>query len=299
MRGHAGNPVGTPPALRERVARYYDETQVLYSNIWSAGALHYGFWDGRTRRRADAIRAMDRFVARELGLAMGSRVLDAGCGIGGTSIFLAEELHHRVLGITLSSTQLARAQRRAARCRAPEPPSFEMRDFLATGYGDASFDGVIAVESVSHADSKGSFLREAYRLLRPGGRLVVSDGFLGRAPSGRARTHYERFIHGVAVPHLAPIEEFLVEAAGCGFEEIRCFDKQREILPSARAIARLSRVGVLVCWVPCRLGVWPKTWMHHGRAGISQRVLFESGVMCYRVVSATKPSSGRVAHMTS
>lgn len=281
---------GTEPWLRERVRRYYDTTQVLYSWIWSPTGIHYGFWGPGTYSRNDAIHATDRCAGREFGLPAGSRILDAGCGIGGTSILLAEEFDYRVLGITLSGVQLARAQRAAAMSRATERPAFEIRDFLATGLESGSFDGVLALESLGHADDKTAFLQEAFRLLRPGGRLVVFDGFLAGELSGDHEFHYRRFLEGLECPRLARIDDFLAALGECGFTEVRSTDKQREIQPSVRAIWRLSRMGVAVCRLPCALGLWPESWIRHGQAGISQKPLFEDGALVYRVCSATKPA---------
>jgi SAM-dependent methyltransferase len=110
-------PPGTPESAKRTVARYYDEMQFLYSSLWSSSGVHYGFWEPGTRSRAQAIRNMDRLVACELALPLGSRVLDAGCGVGGTSMLLAEEHGLDVVGITISDDQLERARRAAPRLR--------------------------------------------------------------------------------------------------------------------------------------------------------------------------------------
>jgi tocopherol O-methyltransferase len=279
----------TPESRRRAVRAYYDETQVLYSRIWSPTGVHYGFWEHGTRTRQQAIRNMDRQVARELGLPMGSRVLDAGCGIGGTSIFLAEELHHRVTGITLSPAQLRRALRASQRCRAPVRPRFLLRDYLATGLASHSFDGIFGIESVCYAQPKVAFCREAFRLLRRGGRVVVLDGFLTRTPERDEIADYRAFCDGLAIDNLDSVDGFTAALAEAGFEEISCTDRRAMILPSARSIHRLSRLGVAVCRIPCALGIWPMSWIGHGLAGLSQRRLFGSGLVTYCVFSATRP----------
>lgn len=280
--------VRTDPELARRIARYYDRTQVLYARLWSRRGTHYGFWDPGTRSHRQAIRNLDRFVADRLGLSPGSRVLDAGCGVGGTSLHLAEEQGHAVVGITLSREQARRALRMRARSPARQRVAFCRSDYLASAFPDACFDGVVAVESSCYAEPKLAFLREAHRLLRPGGRLVVSDGFLACEPRGSGRADYERFLAGFALRGLATLDGFAADLREAGFTEIRCDDRQHAVLPSARRILRLSRMGVAVCWLPSRIGVFPREWLAHGGSGLSQLRLFQEGTLRYAVFSATR-----------
>jgi cyclopropane fatty-acyl-phospholipid synthase-like methyltransferase len=286
--------VETPAAERRAVADYYDRTQILYSALWSRRSLHYGFWEPGTRTRAEAIRNLDRLVARELALASGGRVLDAGCGIGGTGRFLCAELGAQVVGISLSPVQLRRARQAAGRCGCAVPPAFVRADYMRTGFADASFDGVVAIESACYAARKEDFIREAYRLLAPGGRLVVADGFLIRPPRVWERRDYARLLDGFVLPNLASSREFVTAMHRVGFRSVRCIDKRREIMPTARNIEWRSRIGMTLAALPCRAGLFPAVWMRHAWAGVVQRRLFEQGVITYCIVVGTKrgPASG-------
>src|SRR5262249_32314958 len=159
---------GTGEEVRRRVAAYYDTTQVLYSHLWSPNGVHYGLWENGTRGHTEAIRNLDRFVAARLDLAPGSRVLDAGCGVGGTSLYPAERRGIDVTGITLSRDQLRRAERARRASPARALARFEIGDYLATDFADGTFDGVIAIESSCYAEPKRAFLAEAFRVLKPG-----------------------------------------------------------------------------------------------------------------------------------
>jgi SAM-dependent methyltransferase len=170
--------------------------------------------------------------------------------------------------------------------------SFLVADFLHTAFPDASFDGIVAIESACYAEKKVDFLHEAFRLLRPGGRLVVSDGFLAAPLDPRADRRYRRFLEGFALRNLAVASEFAADLERAGFVDVRCHDKQREIARSATRIELLSWIGLGVCAVPCALGVFPRWWFRHGLAGISQRKLLENRTILYRVWSATKPERG-------
>ena len=276
---------GTGTAHRQRVAAYYDATQVLYSTLWSGSAVHYGLWDHDTRGHRQAIRNLDRLVAAELALSPGSRVLDAGCGIGGTSCYLAERHGLEVVGITLSRVQARHAGRRAARGGAAIRPRVLIADYLRTGFADAVFDGVIAIESSCHAERKPDFLAEAFRVLRAGGRLVVLDGFRARPTAESDR--YRELLAGMALPDLAPAGEFARQARRAGFVLQHDLDLTPRILPSAHRIAKLSAIGVCVC----RMLRLPRAWLAHGRAGLAQLPLFAEGFLVYRAFVATKPEA--------
>jgi len=282
---------GTPARLRDRIACYYDRTQMLYSRLWSKARLHYGFWDPTTRTREEAIRNLDHFVARALALPPRATVLDAGCGIGGTSILLAEDYGLDVTGLTLSSVQLREARRLAEGSTAMGRLRFSLRDYLASGFSPASFDGIVAIESSCYAEPKTGFCREAFRLLKPGGRLVVSDGFLARPLRGREGVAYRRLLDGFALDGLADVQEFGAVLRTTGFVSIECHDKRAAIMRSAHIIERLSGIGVVVCALLCLLRLAPRTWLRHGLAGLSQRPLFADGALTYCVFVATKPGA--------
>lgn len=274
---------GTGAAHRRRVTAYYESTTVLYRALWSRRAVHYGLWELGTRSHRESIENLDRRVAAQLALPRGARVLDAGCGIGGTSCYLAATRGLAVVGITLSHAQAARARRRAARLPAATPrPRFLIADYLRTGFVDAAFDGAIAIESSCHAEHKGAFLAEARRLLRPGARLVVADGF--RVPGWAASEHrrYRALLDGMALPDLAAIDDFLAALAAAGFVLEQDVDLTAEILPSAHRIATLSAIGVRVC----RALRLPRRWLAHGLAGLAQLPLFRERLLTYRLLVA-------------
>jgi SAM-dependent methyltransferase len=269
-----------------RVSAYYESTQVLYSTLWSRSGIHYGLWEGDTRSHGESIDNLDRSVAVRLGLQPGGRVLDAGCGVGGTSCHLAAVHALRVVGITVSPTQARWARQRAMRLPAPRRPTFLLADYTRSAFADASFDGIVAIESSCHAERKTDFLAEAFRLLRAGGRLVVADGFRADGVALANDERYRILCAGMALPGLAAAGEFrdVVRCGGFALEED--IDLTAAILPSAHRIATLSRIGVRVC---SALQL-PSAWLAHGLAGLAQLPLFRERALTYRLVVARKPA---------
>jgi cyclopropane fatty-acyl-phospholipid synthase-like methyltransferase len=276
-------------ARRAQVADYYDRMQVFYDLVWSRRDVHFGVWGRGTYRRAEALRNVQRIAARGLALAPGSWVLDAGCGVGGTSVFLAEEHQLKAVGCGVSLRQLRRAQKLAERSAASDRPRFLISDYVCSAFRDGFFDGAVAIESACHATSKRDFLSEMARVLRPGGSLVVIDGFVNKLELTRdERVDLERYMRGVALPGLARVDEFRDALALAGFEDVQCTDRRRSILPSAFLIEAMCLTAVTACGPLFAMGLLPRLWLRHGLAGLSQRRLFQRGTLAYCVFIARK-----------
>jgi tocopherol O-methyltransferase len=165
-------------ALNSAVERYYDTTLDLYERMWGEH-VHHGYWNPGESPAADGAdrhEATDRLVhklAEFAAVPAGARVLDVGCGIGGPALYLAGDRGCTVQGVTLSAAQAARATQKAAELGLVDRASFARLDALSTGYPDASFDVVWALESLMHIPDRPAFFAESLRLLRPGGTLAV------------------------------------------------------------------------------------------------------------------------------
>lgn len=157
------------PQTTAAVAAHYDELDPFYREIWGQH-VHHGYWATGRESADEATEALIDLVADRLDLATGQDVCDIGCGYGATAQRLAERHALHVTGVTVSAAQAALAK---ARLPAYGRLSFHHGDWLANGYADASFDRAWAIESSEHMPDKQRFFAEAYRTLRPGGRLVV------------------------------------------------------------------------------------------------------------------------------
>src|SRR5712692_6379102 len=94
------------------VRAYYDQTWLDYRVPWmnpANRAIHFGYWDEHTHSHAESLVNMNRAMAARVQLRDGEYILDAGCGVGVTAMWLAEEYRARVVGITPVATQVARA----------------------------------------------------------------------------------------------------------------------------------------------------------------------------------------------
>src|SRR5690349_13856687 len=143
-------PLGAEPTrsvapLARRLVAYYDQTWLDYRLLWLNGnnlAVHFGYSDATTRRHSDTLVNMNRVLATRAAIQPGERVLDAGCGVGGSSLWLAEQRGARVVGITPVASQVQRARRYAMLRGLAERVSFEQADYTSTPFPAQSFDVV-------------------------------------------------------------------------------------------------------------------------------------------------------------
>ena len=160
------------------VASSYDSwtNDRLLENLWGEH-IHLGFYE-KPRLKKDFRKAKIDFVhelVRWSGmnkLPKGSRVLDVGCGIGGSARILSNDYGFDVVGISISQEQIKRANELTNNhnfCR------FEVMNALDLKFPKGSFDGVWSVEAGPHIIDKQKFADEMLRVLRPGGVLAIAD----------------------------------------------------------------------------------------------------------------------------
>ncbi len=259
------------------VIRYYDYTIPFYRVFWHKGtnALHYGFWEGGVRTHTDALINTNKVMADIANVKPGESVLDAGCGVGGSSLWLAKYRGASVTGITISPKQYKKAVQYANREGLENTVRFVMGDFTSTGFENDSFDVVWAIESVCHANEKKDFLLEAYRILKPGGRVVIADGFLRRPMTEADENIYHDFLRGFALENLAVASEFDTAMRTVGFGNVRMIDKSAAIAPTADFMRTLSLRWNWVHKLARKLNLIPEFLLHNIRTGIVQKEFFE------------------------
>lgn len=227
-----------------KVLEYYNQCYIDYQIAWRVNkthSIHYGFYDREHPDHDSAVINMNRVMSRAARIGAGDRVLDAGCGVGGSSVWIAGNTGANVVGINLSARQLEIAGGLAAEKGVGELTQFLVRNYNDTGFPDESFDVVWGLESICYAESKEKFLAEARRVLKPGGRLVVADGFLKREDlTGRERLHLDAWLEGWAVPNLASVGGFRDSLERLGFRGVEFTDITAHVLPSSKKMFRSS-----------------------------------------------------------
>ena len=233
---------------KKDISRYYDLRQVHYRLFWKldkSKSLHYGYWDASTKNFSEALLNINKILAQHVNISKEDVVLDAGCGVGGSSIWLAKNIGCRVTGISLNSQQVNQANVFARKEMVEHLVHFEQNDYTSTSFADESFDIVWAIESVCYVPDKSEFIKEAFRLLKKGGRLIVADFFKKDGLQGKEAEQVRQWANGWAIEDYATRENFERQLNKAGFSNIHFENANEAIMRSVKRLYRAYFLGII------------------------------------------------------
>jgi len=158
---------------KHKIIELYDVISPYYPSLWGEH-LHHGYWIVGDESKEKAQLQLVEHLAQLANIKSGSEILDIGCGMGGSSLYLARNYNATVTGITISPVQVEMATAAAARERIDV--KFLMMDAEAMDF-KKQFDVLWSVESISHYQHREDFFVSAGRLLKPGGAFGIIDWF--------------------------------------------------------------------------------------------------------------------------
>lgn len=232
--------------VEKKVIDYYREVTEGYRD-WSRNInMHFGIYDWGINPfdREAMLENTNRRVFDLLQLRGNqNQLLDMGCGVGATARFCArQESVKRVTGVTLVDTQVEEARELSANLG--DKVRFEQANYHHTPFEDESFDGVYAIESACHSAEldKRSLLKEALRLLKPGARLVICDGFMRshKPLNPLLAFSYRKTCEHWSVGNFANLEALLSVMQALGYRDIQVGNVSLRIAPSALHIPWVS-----------------------------------------------------------
>ncbi|MBK8776621.1 MAG: methyltransferase domain-containing protein [Saprospiraceae bacterium] len=280
--------------LQKSIISYYDNTWFDYRVLWlnkRDRAVHFGYYETFTETHSEALKKLNLILAQKVNIMAADHVLDAGCGQGGSTFWIAENIGARVTGITLVPHQVEIARREAESRALTSLVDFSIQDYTQTIFDDASFDVVWACESLCHAGRKKDFYREAYRLLKPGGRLVIAEYIRrGRNLAVEDEAILQTWCSGWSMPDLDTWDEHWSSMQEAGFTDIDPKDVTAHVSPSLNKLFKMSKsllgLGKFLHFTKIRNDV-----MHGNQvASVAQFEALSRNLWYYCIYSATKPT---------
>ena len=295
---------GTEPATHVDDAaaigleQYYEEAGPDYA-AWSAEFnMHFGYFRPGSNpfAREAMLEQMNAEVLARLDLLSVSspRLLDLGCGLGATMRSIARRRPDAtVTGITRVPWQVERATERNIASGCGRQLRVLEGDYQDTILPRGQYHGVYALESSCHARGadKAELLREAYRVLRPGGRFVVADGFLNTAsfPVALQERIYRKLCACWVIEELAQLGPFLQAMTDAGFTGVTVERLQLRVAPSVAHVPWVTLKFLFSQVVAGKRRMTRARWNNVLAPILLPFVSAPMGPMTYCMISAGKP----------
>jgi tocopherol O-methyltransferase len=220
-------PGSESPLAVDDIREHYDQLSPLYRTFWGEH-IHHGFWRG-SETAAEAQVNLTRELARRAQLAPGDRVLDVGCGLGGSALLLAKEYGCRVEGISISPKQVATATHEAAQRDLQDRATFAVQDANQLEAGGPAYDVVWTIECSEHLFDKARFVSTGARLLKPGGRLAICAWLAGEDLDAERRRLVQEVCRGMLCPSLGTMADYTGWMRAGGLEVLSAADVTKNV----------------------------------------------------------------------
>lgn len=279
--------------LYQNIQTFYDQSSALWENLWGEH-MHHGYYGpAGTYKKQDRSQAQPELIDQLLRWAQIERateILDAGCGIGGSALYLSDRYQAQVSGVTLSPAQAARATERAELAGLSDRAQFLVADVLQTPFPDEQFDFIWSMESGEHYPDKGQFFKESYRLLKPDGRLLMAtwchrptDSLAGPLTESE-QLHLNWLYQIYHLPYVLSVPDYAHLAQQAGFNQVRTADWSEAVAPFWDDVIRSALQWEAIA------GLWQAGWptMQGAIALGLMRWGFQRGLIRYGILCATK-----------
>jgi tocopherol O-methyltransferase len=201
------------PNDKRKIVEHYDLLSPYYHSLWGEH-LHHGYWIRGDESKEAAQDQLIEYLARLANLKRGSRVLDIGCGYGGSSMYLAKHYGASATGITISPVQVQMANRAATAQKLDA--KFLLMDAESLDFPEP-FDLLWSMESISHYHDPAKFFASAAKFLKPGGTFALTDWFRKEGLSAAEKKKFIAPIDKAMFVELHEMDEYANFLVSSGF----------------------------------------------------------------------------------
>lgn len=210
----------------QSVADYYNANHARFLRFGQrgeTGAMHRAVWGPGVQNRIETLQFVNHLIAREISEIFHEKlpdihILDIGCGVGATCMYLAKELGVPCTGVSVSQAQVDEANDRAEIADCGDRCDFLLQDFTVMT-DSRRFQCASAVESFVHFEKLRRFFQKCAELLSSEGILIICDDFrsMGIEKNSEAQTYLIRFKKGWRLGNILGIQEIKEFAGNAGF----------------------------------------------------------------------------------
>ncbi|KAF2238538.1 methyltransferase type 11 [Viridothelium virens] len=240
------------PELQQYYASW--ESRIGYRFLLG-GTRHFGYYAKSSSRPwpvGSALVKMEGQLFEALQCPRGSRVLDAGCGVGHVAMYMAKRGQYKVDCIDVVPRHVDWAKKNVRDAKMEDVIRVEKGDYhRLEGYKDGSFDGIYTMETLVHSTDPTNALKGFYRILKPGGRIALHEYHfhsMNTAPTD-VKESAEKIIRHAAMPALARFTMADVlrrHLQKVGFQDVCIRDISSHIMPMLRLFYYLARIPYLI-----------------------------------------------------
>ncbi|MBZ9787725.1 methyltransferase domain-containing protein [Psychroflexus sp. CAK57W] len=272
----------------ERLNHYFEKSKTGYDLVLS-GSKHFGFYpDDQNISEKEAQIFMQERVAEKLKLSSKDLVLDAGCGQGVVSTFLAKKYECKIEGITVLPFEIKKANLLAEKLKVSDKVSYSLMDYSKTKFRNNHFDCIYTTESLSHSLDISKTLKEFFRILKKGGRVAFFEYTVSKDEefSSSEMKIFDKIVKSSAMSGLKDFrhDEFHNVLSEAGFTNVQVEDISQNAGPS---LARLKKYAMLPYYVFVKpFGLQEK--FPNASAAVEFYNMAEKGLIRYNIFTANK-----------
>ncbi len=278
-------------SAKSRVIEYYHKSLIDYILVlFRHGnyAMNFGYWDGTVKNRNESFYRIYEKAQEFAHAKPTDLVLDAGCGLGEGSFWFATHVGCQAIGVSITPSQVTKA-RELAKKRGLPNTKFEVMDYTNMRLKPNTFDVVIAIETICHLEDKADFYKEAMRVLKPGGRLVVAEFTLTEATeTAKDEENMRLFLDGWAMPNLWTVRQHSAALKKLGFLKIKTEDYSDKTVRTSQFIYYWSLPGIPIYGFLHKLGLIDAVRMKNATASKYQWVTKQRRLWGHTLISARK-----------
>lgn len=273
--------------ITQLISTFWDKISLAWRDIWGPH-IHHGFYeDDHAISPIEAQELLIEKITNLLTIRPQARILDVGCGMGGSSLVLAKKYNANVTGVTISAKQRSIAEHQAY-VENVQNVNFKIENALSlSSIANKSIDIVWSLESCEQFYDKNLFLKQAFRVLKPGGQLMLATWCSSQEEfENQLAKKYRKLCYAFDLPYMPTFEHYQTILKNNGYNLKQTLDWSHYVEKSWDM--GISLVNAYSFFQLLKKGGW--RGLQFAKQIKLMRDAFRNGTVKYGVFIATKPN---------